>query len=105
MSKLFNLDEENFKSEILENSVVMLDFWADWCGSCKILNPILEELSQEMKAKIYKVNVDDNPKLVNKFEVKSIPTMIIFKNGEKVEQVVGYKSKDELKEIIMEKFN
>jgi len=105
MSKLFNLDEENFKSEILENSVVMLDFWADWCGSCKILNPILEELSQEMRAKIYKVNVDDNPKLVNKFEVKSIPTMIIFKNGEKVEQVVGYKSKDELKEIIMEKFN
>jgi len=105
MSKLLNLNEENFKTEILDNNVVMLDFWADWCGSCKILNPILEELSEEMKTKIYKVNVDDNPKLVNKFEVKSIPTMIIFKNGEKVEQVIGYKSKDELKEIILEKLN
>ncbi|MGF6906320.1 thioredoxin [Fusobacterium sp. PH5-44] len=102
MSKLLNLNEENFKEEIFNSNLVVLDFWAGWCGSCKILNPILEELSEEMRAKIYKVNVDDNPNLVNNFEVKSIPTMIIFKNGEKVQELIGYRSKDEIREFLIE---
>lgn len=74
-----------------------MDFWAEWCGPCKMQLPILEEISAEMTdVKICKVNVDENNELAMKFGIRSIPTMMIFKNGNKVDQLIGLKQKSEL---------
>jgi thioredoxin 1 len=101
MGSLMNLNDKTFNCEIskLENMII-LDFGADWCGPCKILSPILEELSNETKTRIYKVNVDNNPILASQFEIKSIPTIIILKEGKKIRQLDGIMSKDQLREII-----
>ncbi|MGL4534227.1 MAG: thioredoxin [Fusobacteriaceae bacterium] len=99
MNKIINITAENFKSEVLDNpGVVLLDFWASWCGPCKMLAPILEELAEETTVKICKVDVDSNNELAGEFKIRSIPTIIIFKNGEKVDEMVGFKAKEELKE-------
>ncbi|WP_462354959.1 thioredoxin, partial [Fusobacterium ulcerans] len=90
MSSLINLNEITFKEEVINNKgIVIVDFWAEWCGPCKVLAPILEEISEEGKVKIYKVNVDENPSLAGQFGIKSIPTMVVFENGIRVDQVVG----------------
>jgi len=80
----------------------MVDFWAPWCGPCKALTPILEEISGEMseKVSIYKVNVDDNTDLAQEHGVQSIPTLLVYKSGSLSETIVGLKSKDELIQII-----
>ena len=102
MSKLVNLDEDTFGKEIVDadNGVVVVDFWADWCGPCKVVAPILEEISEKVKTKICKVNVDKYPEIAGKFGIKSIPTMLVFRNGEKIDQIVGMRSRDELEELI-----
>lgn len=94
------LDNENFNDNIKEG-VVLVDFWADWCGPCQAMLPILDSFSKEMEWKItvWKVNVDDNPDLATQFRVMSIPTMILFKDWEMVDQMVWVKTVDELKEI------
>lgn len=99
MLKIVNSDE--FKSEI-ENGVVLVDFFATWCGPCKMLAPVLEGLSSEMeeKAKIIKVDIDQNPDLADKFEISSVPTMMVFKDGEKVDKMVGFLPKERIKETI-----
>ena len=95
------LNEQNFNEEIA-SGVTLVDFWAEWCGPCQIMLPILEELSTKMegKAKIAKVNVDENPSLAAQFRVMSIPTLIVFKDGQPVEQMVGVQQADQLEAVL-----
>lgn len=99
MSKVIKLDNTTFSQEVKEkNGVVLVDFWADWCGPCKMLAPILDQVSLETTASICKVNVDEAPELAGEFGIRSIPTMIIFKDGEIVDKIVGLTQKEELLE-------
>ncbi|MBC2851369.1 thioredoxin [Cetobacterium sp. 8H] len=99
MGKVLSLNNSNFKSEVIEKKgLVLVDFWADWCGPCKMLAPILEELSEETEAKVCKVNVDESGDLAGDYGIRSIPTMIIFKDGVKIDQIVGLRQKSELLE-------
>jgi len=94
------LTDQNFEAEVLKSSVpVMVDFWAAWCGPCKILSPIIEEIAKELEGKavkIAKMDVDANLDTPSKYGIMSIPTVIIFKNGEVLEQMVGVQAKDKL---------
>jgi thioredoxin 1 len=82
-------------NETVDSGVALLDFWAPWCGPCKMQTPIIDELHSEMQgtAKIAKVNVDEQPELASQFGVMSIPTLILFKNGQPVDKMVGLQSK------------
>jgi thioredoxin 1 len=98
---IVNVTDESFKSEVESSGTVLVDFWAPWCGPCKMIAPVLEELDKEVtNLKIAKVNVDDNPESASRFGVMSIPTLIVFKDGQPVDKVVGFQSKDALKNVI-----
>ncbi|MBR2749971.1 MAG: thioredoxin [Clostridiales bacterium] len=93
------LNAENFQQEVMESDIpVVVDFWATWCGPCQMVAPILEEIAveNEGKIKVGKVNVDENRDLAMEYKISSIPTMILFKNGEPVDMSLGYKTKDQL---------
>lgn len=95
-----NLTEDTFKQEVLESDApVLVDFWAPWCGPCRTLGPIIEELAREYdgKIKICKLNVDENQKIAGEYRITSIPTILLFKGGKVVDQVMGVADKDTLK--------
>jgi len=99
MSKEIVITEQNFDSEVLKSDKpVVVDFWAAWCGPCKMLAPILEQVANEYsdKVKIAKCNVDDNPNISANFGIMSIPTILIFNEGKTVNQSIGLVSKDDL---------
>lgn len=91
------LDDDNFDQEIAKG-VTLVDFYADWCGPCRMMEPILEELATEMegKAKIAKVDIEKSQKVTSNFNVTSIPTLILFKDGNELQRIVGVKDKDAL---------
>jgi len=100
---LFTVTDESFQKEVLEaEQPTFVDFWASWCGPCKMLGPIFEELSGEYsgKVKFAKVNVDENPKIPANYGVRGIPTLIMFKGGKVVDQVVGAVPKSQLENIL-----
>lgn len=102
---LLHLTDTNFKKEVLQSELpVLVDFWATWCGPCKMIAPVVEELAKEYigKIKIGKVDVDENPKTATFYGIMSIPTLVFFKNGKVMEQVVGALNKTELKKKIEE---
>lgn len=95
------VDSAEFKSEI-ENGITVVDFFATWCGPCKMLAPVLEELANEMKDKVnfIKVDIDQSMDLAGEFKIASVPTMVIFKDNQKVDQLVGFLPKEKIKEVI-----
>ncbi len=100
--KLIILNDKNFNSYI-KQGVTLVDFWAEWCQPCKLQGPIVSKLAEEIssnRVKICKFNVEENPKISKKFGIRSIPTIIIFKNGKVVEQLVGLKGKSALEKAV-----
>jgi thioredoxin 1 len=94
------LTETNFSEEVLRSSVpVLVDFWAEWCGPCKMIAPILDEIAQEYdgRLKIGKVNIDEQQALASQHGIRAIPTLLVFKNGQVADQIVGLRSKRDLK--------
>jgi thioredoxin 1 len=97
---ILTLTKENFEKEVLQSAQpVLVDFWAQWCGPCKALAPVLDELAGEYngRIKIGKVNVDDDQELASQFGIRSIPTLLLFKGGQVTDQIVGMRGKRELK--------
>ncbi|MCT6871199.1 MAG: thioredoxin, partial [Bartonella sp.] len=93
------VDTNNFESDVLQSSTpVVVDFWAEWCGPCKMIAPSLDEIAAELqgKVKIAKINIDENPELATQFGVRSIPTLLMFNNGEVVSNMVGAAPKSRL---------
>ena len=92
------ITKTNFEDEVLKSDVpVLVDFWATWCGPCKMLAPVIAEIAEEGIVKVGKINVDEEGELAIKFNVMSIPTVILFKNGQPIKTTVGYMSKEQLK--------
>jgi thioredoxin 1 len=100
MSKPVEIKEVKFNEAVLQaKTPVLVDFWAPWCGPCRMVAPVVEELANEYEGKVsfIKINVDDNPKIASQYGVMSIPTLIVFKNGQPVSNIVGFRPKAELK--------
>lgn len=101
--KVVTLTKSNFDQEVVSHdNAVLVDFWAPWCGPCRAVSPVIDELAKEYngKAKIAKLNVDDEGEIAAKYKIMSIPTIMIFKNGEVVEKIIGARSKAELSELM-----
>ena len=98
-----NITDKDFDTQVLQNKLpVLVDFWAEWCGPCKMASPVLEELSETYKDKviIVKLNVDENPAMPQKFGVMSIPTTILFKEGKEIGRTVGFSGKENFEDLM-----
>jgi len=107
MSKEKTLTDANFQVEVLESAQpVLVDFWAEWCGPCRMLGPVIEKIASANAGRIVvgKMNVDENPTTPQKYGVQGIPTVIFFKNGEVAKQLVGYQAQDKIQKAIDEVF-
>lgn len=103
MSKTVVLNDDNFENEVLKSDIpVLVDFWAQWCGPCRALAPVIEEIAEEYagQVKVGKLNVDENPGAPSAFEIRSIPTLIFFKDGAVVDKVVGALPKNQITEVL-----
>ena len=101
--KMLDLTKDTFEREVLQNKMpVLVDFWAPWCGPCKMIAPLVEELAQEYqgKVKVGKLNTDENINIASKYQITSIPTLLLFKAGKPVQKIIGFKPKNELKKVI-----
>ncbi|MEA2020629.1 MAG: thioredoxin [Patescibacteria group bacterium] len=99
------LNDENFEEEVLDaEGLVLVDFWAPWCGPCQIMSPVVEELGEECgdQLKVGKLNVDENPQAAEAYGIMSIPTLLFFEDGEQVDQLVGVHSRSNIKALIDE---
>ena len=101
--RVLNVTSENYESEVLKSEkTVLIDFYADWCGPCKMMSPVIDEIAEEMKenVKVGKVNVDENQDLAMEYGVMSIPTIVVLKNGEVQKTFVGVTDKEEIKQAL-----
>jgi thioredoxin 1 len=100
---VLQLTDDNFRTEVLESSIpVLVDFWAPWCGPCRMLAPTIEELSREYdgKVKVCKLNTDESPETAGGFGISSIPTVLVFKNGQVVDRLVGLNPKKKFQDML-----
>ncbi len=99
---IIDITNENFENEVVKSEIpVLVDFWAEWCGPCRMIAPIVHEIAEHRSdIKVCKVNVDNNPQLCNQFGIDSIPTLLLFKNGEVAAKSIGYSNKAVLESFI-----
>ena len=105
MNQEKTLTDTNFKTEVLEaKQPVLVDFWAEWCGPCRMLAPVVEKIAEANKGKIIvgKMNVDENQETPQKYGIQGIPTLLFFKDGDVVQQIVGYQSQENIQNVINE---
>ena len=103
MSTVENITDASFETEVLKSETpVLIDFWAEWCGPCKVLGPVIDEVASEYsdRVKFVKLNIDHNPANTQKYGIRGIPTLILFKNGDKADTSVGVLSKSELSNFL-----
>ena len=96
---VIELTSQDFDQEKAKNELLLVDFWAEWCGPCKMLAPVIEKMSSEFDGslRVYKLNTDENPNTPQSHEITGLPTCIVFKNGQEVSRIVGYRSEDDMK--------
>ena len=99
---VYSINKQNFQKEVLQSEKpVLLDFWAPWCGPCRMIAPVLEQIAAERPdIKVCKVNIDQEPDLASQYRIVSIPTLLILENGQVEDRVVGYRPKDELLDLL-----
>jgi thioredoxin 1 len=105
MSKPVEIEEAKFEEAVLKAEMpVLVDFWAPWCGPCRMVAPVVEELAEDYDGQVafVKINVDDSPKIASQYGIMSIPTLMIFKDGKPVSNIIGFRPKNELKKSLEE---